>query len=68
MQPHRYRETSKRWPTRDDPEVVVAFPPKLRQNRIYGRERPSVRLRDNLRFHARIAVRILERLISVLQS
>jgi hypothetical protein len=28
VQPHRYRETSKRWPTGDDPEVVVAFPPK----------------------------------------
>jgi hypothetical protein len=28
VQRHRYRETSKRWPTGDDPEVVVAFPPE----------------------------------------
>jgi len=28
VQPHRYRETSKRCPTGDGPEVVVAFPPR----------------------------------------
>jgi len=34
VQPYRYRETSKRCPTGDGPEVVVAFPPE--SDRISG--------------------------------